>query len=263
MRIFVIGHTGFIGKTVYEKLCDSPHELIGVNSQFIEFKDKGLIPRRLSIAEDLETLLQSDSIILNTAWCTTDREFRDSDSHLLMAESEISLIKRISELNLRYVSLGSIAEISDLEITDAMNSGYAINKRRILEFLQQNLRNFAWMRIASCFGENDKRNWFINELKNSDATKPIVVNSPDNLINLSSVENISSILIGSLTNTIDGEINLMDKSWYKIGDLVTAFYYGVSLDPITRLNGHFSEHDPNRILTGDNDVLGFLRKSRS
>jgi hypothetical protein len=180
-----------------------------------------------------------------------------------MAESEISLIKYISKLNLRYVSLGSIAEVADLEITDAMNSNYAINKRRILEFLQQNLRNFAWMRVASCFGKNDKRNWLINQLRNSSAAKPIIVNNPNNFINLSSVENISNILIGSLTNTIDGEFNLMDKSWYKIGDLVTAFYDGVSLDSITRLKGHFSENDPNRILTGDNDVLDFLRKSRS
>ena len=195
MRIIVLGHTGFIGRTVYEKLCESPHELIGVNSKYIKIEGGDLIPRTLSLVEDLETLLEPDSIILNTAWCNTDRELRDSDAHAFMAENEISLIKIISKLNLRYVSLGSIAEIKDLEITDAMNSSYAMNKRKILEFLQQNSPNFTWIRIASCFGKNDKRKWIINDLKNSSAAKPINVSNPDNIINLSSVENISNILI--------------------------------------------------------------------
>ena len=263
MRIFVLGHTGFIGESVYKKLYDLPHELIGVNSKFIDFKGNNLIPRKLSLVADLETLIQSDSVILNASWCKTDRDFRNSETHTLMAESEILLIKYVSKLNLRYVSLGSIAEIQDVEITDAMSSNYAINKRRILEFLKQNYDNFAWMRIASCFGINDKRSWIVNELRNGTKTKPIIAKNPNNLINLSSVENISDILLESLSGSIKGEFNLMDRYWYKIGDLTSALYKGINLNPIIRLNGDFSENDPKRILTGNNDVLRFLRKSKS
>ena len=263
MRIFVLGYTGFIGETVYKKLYDLPHELVGVNSKFIDFKGKDLIPRKLSLVVDLKNLIQSDSVILNASWCKTDREFRNSETHTLMAENEILLIQYVSKLNLRYVSLGSIAEIQDLEITDAMTSNYAVNKRRILEFLKQNYDNFAWMRIASCFGINDKRSWIVNELRNGTKTEPIIVKNPNNLINLSSVENISNILLDSLSNTIRGEFNLMDRYWYKIGDLTSALYEDIDLNSIIRLNGDFSENDPKRILTGYNDVLEFLRKLKS
>ena len=263
MRIFVLGHTGFIGKAVYDKLNELPLELVGVNSKLIDFNGKSLIPRKLSLVADLETLIQSDSVIINASWFKTGREFRNSERHTLMAESEISLIQYISKLNLRYISLGSIAEIPDLEITDAMTSNYAINKRKVFEFLKKNYDNFAWMRVASCFGRNDKRSWIINELKNSNNDKPIIVKNPNNLINLSSVENISDILLDSLSSNVKGEFNLMDRYWYKIGDLTSAFYEDINLNSITRLNGDFSENDPRRILTGNNDVLEFLRNSKS
>jgi len=260
LRIILIGHTGFIGSYLYRKFLRDDSDLIGINSKIIQTKSGSRNRQSFSFVDDLNEFITERTTVINTAWCNNSRKNRNSVEHNTFAESEIELISFLRHKKIRYLSLGTIAEYRNVEITDSFDSKYAENKRKVSEYLSQNHMNYIWVRIASCFGEEDKRNWFITELLNSKSDKEITIQNPNYLLNLTSVQKISEMLVRLAKGSRIGEVNLAGKYWYRLRNLADYYYRNSSLDPVIREFGPFSISDPARIDTGDNNILEFLNK---
>jgi nucleoside-diphosphate-sugar epimerase len=40
MEFLVAGHTGLVGSAVYEEICNSGHEVVGLNSKVVDLLDR-------------------------------------------------------------------------------------------------------------------------------------------------------------------------------------------------------------------------------
>ena len=258
MKFIVIGFTGLIGSGVYSELIAQNHDVIGMNSTIIKLENGISIQRGKSLAEDIEGLLDERIMVINTAWIGTERKNRNNSEHMSMAHDEIDLILLLEKMNIRYVSLGSISEFQLEEITDSWDSQYSKSKRKVFQYLAKNKRDYVWVRIASCFGSNDTRSWLINDLKRGKIERGVRASNPNNILNLSSVENISNSIISLTTSEFVGEVNFMSKDWYKVGEVIESYFGGKNPEPIIRYSGPFSCSDPNLRLIGGNDFIKFL-----
>jgi nucleoside-diphosphate-sugar epimerase len=260
VRIIVIGFTGLIGSEIYSQLTKQKQNVIGINSRIIKLDNEILVQRTKSLAEEVQGLLENGDVVINTAWNGSDRKNRNNQVNKLMANTEIELINLLEKENIRYLSLGSISEFKIKEITNSWDSQYAESKRMVFQYLKRNKANYVWVRIASCFGSNDKRSWLVNDLKQNKFKKGVEASNPNNILNLSSVQDISKYVILLLNSKYIGEVNLMSKEWYKVGEIIDVFFGGKKPQPLIRHEGPFSTSDPVRKIIGESYFIDFLLK---
>jgi nucleoside-diphosphate-sugar epimerase len=260
VRFIVIGFTGLIGSEIYSQLSNQKHNVVGINSSVIKLTGDNFLQRKKSLTEDIIGILEKNDVVINAAWIGSDRDNRNNPMNIVMANSEIELIELLEELNIRYLSLGSVSEFEINEITDSWNSQYAKSKRMVFEYLKDNKTNYVWARIASCFGSNDKRSWLVNDLKQNKFKKGARASNPNNILNLSSVQEISKNIILLINSTYIGQVNLMSKEWYKVGEIIDFYFGGKNPRSLLRDNGPFSTSDPFSKLIGESYFMDFLLK---
>jgi nucleoside-diphosphate-sugar epimerase len=260
VKIIVIGFTGLIGSEIYSQLTKQGYRVTGINSRVIKLEEENFVHRNRSLVEDVAEFLEEGDALVNAAWTSSERKNRNNLSNELMAISEIDLIRSLKNMDIRYLSLGSISEFKIDAITDSWDSKYAESKRSVFQYLEQNNINYVWARIASCFGSNDTRSWLINDLKHNKFKKEMKASNPNSLLNLSSVENVASNLILLLKSKLIGEVNLMSNEWYRVGEIIDAYFGGEKPLPVIRNYGPFSTTDPFSKTIEEGDFIEFLLK---
>ena len=139
VKFIVLGFTGLIGSEIYSQLTNQRHKVIGINSTVVKSDNKILVQRSKPLAEEVRGFLEIGDVVINTAWVGSDRNNRNDLVHAVMANYEIELINLLQEMQIRYMSLGSISEIKVNEITDSWNSQYAESKRSVFKYLSESM----------------------------------------------------------------------------------------------------------------------------
>jgi nucleoside-diphosphate-sugar epimerase len=258
VKIILIGYTGLIGSEIYSQLTNQMHNVIGLNSTTIKLNNDVLLQRTKSLSEDVQEYLENGDVVINAAWVESKRQNRNDTANLSMAKSEIELINTLVKMHIKYISLGSIAEYKIDEITDSWDSNYAEGKRMVSRYLAKSKADYVWVRVASCFGANDTRSWLVNDLKLNKIKKGTVASNPNNILNLTSVKNISKELIQLINANDFGDINLMANQWYKAGEIIEVYFGGKIPTAIFRDRGPFSTSDPIAKITEESFFLDFL-----
>ena len=259
-QIIIIGNTGLIGANVQKAVDSQDLEFIGISSKFIEFKSSKAyekMPRSsTNLNHEISKFLTSDAIVINTAWIANERDSRNSSAHSDWANSEISLIDFIFSAGCRYVSLGSIAEVGDENISPSYGTVYSVAKNEIFSHLSASYQNFLWIRIASAFGKNDTRKWLLTELLKYG--KDLTIRDPNSVFNLSDVENVSSQILENALSERSGALNFWSNQWMSAENIKKCFIERSNPILDTCKSNYFSSTDPQGLLIETESILEFF-----
>ena len=249
-RFIVIGDSGFIGSAFLEYLVSQNHEVIGVNRNLIrQYQASSSLVTINNLENDLFSMIRPyvnmDTIVINCAWEKISREFRNSVEHFAAADREVELIRVLSQFNVRYLSFGSIAELSEVEISPSYGSTYSQAKTRVYENLMNSQLAYTWMRIASCYGENDSREWFLTKLVNSISSKSeLIIERPNLMINLCHISSLVNSALNLSPALIGKALNLYTPQWVTLNNLKKSAYELTEPKYEVRSYGAFSSSDP-------------------
>lgn len=249
----VLGDTGFLGSAFSRSLINNGKDFVGLNRERIVTLKSGIkveFPRKnLDLFSEIFPYLSEDCIVINTIWGNNNREFRDSIAQQENSESEISLIDKLEGSNVRYVSFGSIAEIDDLEISPSCGTEYARAKKMIAKRLfESNLTTF-WIRVASSYGPNDRRDWLVPQLlDNWRAKRDLHLQNPDQIVNLYFVDSLVAASLEVIRLRKSGLFNAASIQWLTVEDVKKCFNNLAEPEYVARTLGPFSSTDPNRVL---------------
>jgi hypothetical protein len=259
-QVIIIGNTGLIGANVQKAVESQNLEFIGVSSKFIEFKSLKMAERRprssTNLNYEIGKFLTSDTIVINTAWIANERDSRNSSAHSDWANTEIALIDFIISAGCRYVSLGSIAEVGDKNISPSYGTVYSVAKNEIFSHLSASYQNFLWIRIASAFGQNDARKWLLTELLKYG--EGLTIRDPNSMFNLSDVKNISSQILENALSERSGALNFWSNQWMSAENIKKCFIERSKPILDTCKSNYFSSTDPQGLLIRTESILEFF-----
>ena len=250
--LILIGHTGLIGSSLLPVLLKNHESVLAINTKKVEVWSDGVpciqYGSDMNLNELLQGVGQAVNTIVNTSWMSNERKDRDSSSHFEFADKEISWIASAARKKIRYVSLGSIAEIKDPDISDVALSNYGRAKKSILVYLIENHPDFLWLRTMSVFGVGDRRSWILPSL--ADAVNrgiELEITNPQRLLNLCEVSNFSKGVATLIESPKIGAVNIRTPDWVSVSDLKNHILHGESFDRVKREFGPFSIGDPEGI----------------
>jgi dTDP-4-dehydrorhamnose reductase len=259
-QFVIIGNSGFIGRNIQNKVGHRNFATVGISSKFIEFKNSEKNQRiyRTSTDLDLEirNFLNMDTVVINAAWIANDSGARNSSYHMEWADLEISLIESVISAGSRYVSLGSIAEIDDLNISPSYGTVYSQAKAKVFKHLTERYEDFLWIRIASAFGKLDSRKWLMTELLEHGGK--LILENPDAILNLSDVETISHQIVESAMSSRCGSVNLWSEQWMSLESIKKCFVDRGNPILATCSSKYFTEFDPNGLKVDSKSILEFF-----
>jgi nucleoside-diphosphate-sugar epimerase len=265
-KLLIIGSSGLIGKALFRFAQNNFLSVVGVGSDFVINFESGMrvhSNRKDKFGwADLDPHLDADTLVINAAWGRNTAGDRNSEIHMEFAERELELINKVNGRILNYVSLGSIAEIGDSKISPSNKTLYSKAKKSILYELQESGIPHLWIRLASIYGQNDKRDWLMNQLiAHTKSTNRIELQFPDQVINLCQVDSLAQEIIkiqGIKRNT---SLNFYTKQWVTVGELANSFE--LFKEPIISKvdSPFFTENDSSGHLIETPPILNFIRSS--
>jgi nucleoside-diphosphate-sugar epimerase len=267
-KIIVIGYSGLIGDAVSRNLSENGIKHTGINTKGIKIIGRSteigesLSSQKYSLtSESIVSEIDDRTIIINTSWCPNLRVDRNKNSHTLHAVKELDWIRLASRKGARYVSLGSIAEYIDDKKSENLITKYGQAKKSINEFLSQENVNFAWIRIATCFGELDRRDWLLPKLVEArNLNINLDINFPERLLNITHADHIAlGIAKIAFTNQV-GSFNLSANQWVKIGNLGNHILKDEALDIFSENHGIFSTEDTESFIVANINFEKDLQK---
>lgn len=145
---------------------------------------------------------------------------------------------------IKYVSFGSIAEIDDVQVSPSRGTEYSKSKKQILEHLSGSSLQSIWIRISSCYGPGDKRDWFLTQLlagwKNGEE---IMVENPSQQLNLCHIDSLVTASLELLGTNRSGVFNATTNQWITVGEIKNYFDNLAEPKYLTRRSGAFSLSD--------------------
>jgi nucleoside-diphosphate-sugar epimerase len=248
----VLGDTGFLGSAFSRSLIKNGKNFIGLNQQRVVALNDGIwaeFPRKnIDLYSEIEHFLVEDCIVINTIWRNNNRELRDSIVQKVNSESEILLVDKLEASSVRYVSFGSIAEIDDPEISPSCGTEYARAKKVIAERLSRSNLVTFWIRVASSYGPNDRRDWLVPQLLNNWRMKrDLHLQSPDQLLNLYFVDSLVDASLKMIHLRKPGVFNAVSTQWLRVVDVKNCFENLTDPEYVTRASGPFSSADVSRV----------------
>jgi nucleoside-diphosphate-sugar epimerase len=248
----VLGDTGFLGSAFSRSLSKEDADFIGLNRQRVvlvlnrvrtEFQRKST-----DLFTEIEPYLSEDCVVINTIWGSNNRDKRDSIVQQKSSVREISLINHLENSRIGYVSFGSIAEINNLEISPSCNTEYAEAKRLVAERLLKSKLIPLWIRVASSYGPDDRRNWLVTQLLNSWVKKEdLYLENPGQMINLCHVDSLVSASLELIKDKQQGIFNATTAQWLTVEAVKNCFNKLREPQYLQRTSGPFSPADLNQL----------------
>jgi nucleoside-diphosphate-sugar epimerase len=178
------------------------------------------------------------------------------------SERELNLIHSVKGRILKYISLGSIAEIEDSEISPSNTTLYSDVKKKILIELQESGIPYLWIRLASIYGQNDNRDWLMNQLiDQARSARRIEVKFPNQLLNLCHSDSVAQEILEIQETRKDAALNFYTSQWVTVAELANSFALcqEPKVSPVS--STFFSKNDPFGHLVHTPPILDFIRAS--
>lgn len=267
-KLLLIGSSGLIGKSILSAAENNFVSIVCVGSDYvIKYENH----RRIFAIRndkhswsDLEAYIDADTIVINTAWGRNTSSDRNSQVQTEFAERELDLIHKMKGRILKYISFGSIAEIEDSEISPSNKTLYSDSKKKIYSEIQQSGIPHLWIRLASIYGQNDKRDWLMNQLiAQAKTSTRIALKSPKQLINLCHVDSLAQEVFNIQVLKNDTALNVYTKEWLTVEELANSFRLGLEPTYSYNSSSFFSSKDPHGYLIETPPILDFIRSSIS
>ena len=249
---FVLGSNGFLGSNLFRRLSEQNFRVVGLNRNAVVVSENGsqreYVRNSQLIFEDLKPMLAENDVVFNTVWNKNERQYRDRSIHLETANEEIELIYQLEKFRTKYVSFGSIAEIDDKDISPSSGTEYAAAKKLVARSLSESSLKHLWVRIASCYGPQDGRNWLITQLVESQKKGvKLEIQNPNQLLNLCHVNALIDSVISLIENERFGQFNAFTDQWVTIDSVRECCLNLVEPAYVTLLTGPFTISDPLRL----------------
>lgn len=270
-KLILIGSSGLIGKSLLNVARSHFSSILCVGSTSITSWNNGNNGKCTHSTRedklgwsDLDKHLDSDNFVINASWGRNNRVDRNSQIQMEYANRELRLIYKVNNRTLNYLSFGSIAEVDDTRISPSYGTLYSKAKIKIFRELEQSSSAYLWIRLASIYGHNDKRDWLMNQLiAHAKSANRILLKSPNLLINLCQVDALAQEIFNILEIKSSSALNIFTKQWVTVKELSNSF--GLLKEPnysmIQSLN--FSQNDPRGYLIETPPFLNFIRCSTS
>lgn len=265
-KLLLIGSSGLIGNSIlgFAKNCFSSIVCVGSdyiinyengNRSYSERNDK-------SGWSDIAPHIDSNTIVINASWGRNTSSDRNSMIQLESSERELNLIHSVKGRILKYISLGSIAEIEDSEISPSNTTLYSDVKKKILIELQESGIPYLWIRLASIYGQNDNRDWLMNQLiDQARSARRIEVKFPNQLLNLCHSDSVAQEILEIQETRKDAALNFYTSQWVTVAELANSFALcqEPKVSPVS--STFFSKNDPFGHLVHTPPILDFIRAS--
>lgn len=254
MKSYVIlGDTGFIGSAFIRHLTSKNKKIIGINRSRVRLIENTNVDeysrRSKNLFQEMEPYLSEDSAVINATWGKNERHNRQSQIHRECAVQEESLIQYLLPSKIRYLSFGSIAEIDDEQISPSWGTQYAKSKKQICEYLSSTSLQSIWLRIASCYGPEDKRDWLLTQLAKSwKHGNELVLENPNQLLNLCHIDSLVIVALELLESNRTGIFNVVTNQWLTVHEIKNCFDSLVEPVYLNRTSGAFSSNDSESIV---------------
>jgi hypothetical protein len=267
MKILIIGHTGYIGSYLYKESISKGIETVGLSSKYLEFYSGNKLTRKTRVNgpssyEDIFRMIDCETIIINASWTNLLGTNKVSLKHLLSAEDEIQIIKKLKQLEFRrYITFGSILEFSELE--NERKSRYVEAKQKIQKFLYENVTNFTLLRLSTPFTSDFTGHGIISEMyRNQQLGLYTKLLHPNKYINIFSIEEFAGDLICKIGVETQNEMNIGSPIWAKLSDIRSAIYEEKGLLYIKRYGIPFGLDDPILFKVESNEILKYFKITR-
>ena len=263
----VIGDSGFIGSAFLEQIKQRNEKVVGINRhRILIFEDQVTqeFPRQSSeLAIEIFPFLAEGAVVINTAWGKNDRGDRDSTIHEEYAKAEVLLIDALKNMGCHYISFGSIAEIDDESISPSRKTAYAEAKKLVTNHLAQSGIKSNWLRVASLYGPDDRRDWLVPRLLQSLQTgEEVVLENPMQQINLCHIDALVRATLTLVEDGIEGVFNVTTDQWLTVSALKKCFTDLTEPEYLSRLSGSFSETDPVGLQVGTPPLSDFFKAQK-
>jgi len=267
-KLVIVGSSGLIGKSLFTIAQKYFSSIVCLGSDFvISYEGENRVP---TIREDklgwsdLDIHIDTNTLVINTSWGRNTIGDRNSEIQMEFADREIKLIKKVKGKILNYISLGSIAEIGDSKISPSNNTLYSKAKKKIFLELQESGIPHLWIRLASIYGHNDKRDWLMNQLvAQSKSAKRIELKTPNQLINLCQSDSLAEEILKIEKIKVGAALNFYTKQWVTVDELANSFETFKEPKISTVSSAFFTENDPSGHLIETPPILNFIRSSIS
>lgn len=267
-NFFVLGDTGFIGSSFLNTLKTSNARIIGINQNSVNFI-QGSISKKYSrksndLFSELKPYLEPGDYVINAIWGKNDRHNRQSLIHDSYASQEMKFINQILNFSVKYLSFGSIAECSDEQISPSRDTLYSKSKHRIHSHLINSDIKYIWLRVASCYGEEDRRNWLMTQLGSSwESGVDLRLENPNQLLNLCHVDSLVVAALSLLKSDQSGAFNLTTNQWLTVAQIKECFYTLKEPTYLIRNSGNFSPADPESLLVSTPQLTKYFSELRA
>ena len=162
---------------------------------------------------------------------------------------EKSLINQLQGSKINYLSFRFIAEIDDEQISLSWGTKYSISKKQIYENLASSSLQSIWIRIASYYGPENKRDWFLTQLlegwKNR---KEIMMENPSQQLNLCHINSLVTATLELLGSNGTAVFNVTTDQWLTISEIKNCFNTLVEPRYLVRPSGRFSPSDSESLI---------------
>jgi hypothetical protein len=265
MKIFIIGHTGQIGKAIFDYSFSAGIESVGVSSKTIKFCSGTKIiekPREYPLLfSEMQKYLDEETIIINSSWKNLSSFGKDSEMHLENAIIEIELLRSLRNVKFfQYISFGSILETEIINKFKS-ESKYVTAKSEIHNFLQNNLDNYSWVRLATPYSHFDPGNRIIHKmLTNSMAQIDTLLEKPNEFLNIYRLEDFINSLMLKIFDPLKKEINVGSEVWATLSDIKNSIYNVNELKYETKVDVPFGLNDRDLFLVNSPPFLEFIKE---
>lgn len=267
-KLLLIGSSGLIGKSILTAAENNFASIVCVGSNYvIKYENKSRIFANRKDKHnwsDLDAHIDADTLVINTAWGRNNSSDRNSQVQVEFAERELDLLHKVKGRILKYISFGSIAEIEDSQISPSNKTLYSDVKKKIYIEIQESGIPHLWIRLASIYGQNDKRDWLMNQLiAHAKTANTIALKSPNQLINLCHVDSLAQEVLKIQVLRNNAALNIFTKEWLTVQELANSFQLGLKPKFSSISSGFFSSNDPLGYLIETPPILDFIRSSIS
>lgn len=265
MKTFIVlGNSGFIGSAFLKHLSFGHKKVVGVNRKTVDIVENGIVrakPRKkLDLFLEIEPFLGEESVVINTIWGKNDRHNRNSFVHEEYELQEKSLIQQLSSSKISYVSFGSIAEIANEQISLSQDTRYADSKKRVFEQITNSHLKYLWIRIASCYGPRDKRNWLFPQLITSwQEGQELVLKKPSQKLNLCHIDSLVKGTLGLIRSKKIGPFNVATNQWLTVLQVKNCFETLKEPDYISHISGPFSPGDSETLMVYSPPISNYFK----
>ena len=106
-----------------------------------------------------------------------------------------------------------------------------------------------WIRIASCYGPEDKRNWLLTQLGAAwEYGEELVVENPSQQLNLCHIDSLVTATLELLGSNGTGVFNVTTDQWLTVSEIKNCFNTLVEPKYLVRPSGRFSSSDSESLI---------------